>query len=138
MIVADTSALSRVMHRDATALAWLASHRPSEVILCAPVAAEIAFGLERLGPRTRKRTLLEAQFRLIRAAVVWADWTEAGARWFGIIKAQLRNAGTPVDDMDIAIASVALALDAGVATCNRKHFEAVADLRVEDWSRARP
>jgi hypothetical protein len=52
MLVLDTSALSTVMHRTPQSLERLAELSPSDVVLAAPVAAEISFGLARLGAIT--------------------------------------------------------------------------------------
>lgn len=40
-----------------------------------------------------------------------------------------------VGTMDLRIAAVALALDATVVSCNRRDFEKVPGLRMEDWSK---
>ena len=67
------------------------------------------------------------------AAIAWSDWTETAAHQFGRQKASLERAGTPVGDMDIIIASVALSLGAAVATTNARDFRRMAELVVEDW-----
>jgi tRNA(fMet)-specific endonuclease VapC len=48
--------------------------------------------------------------------------------------AETRKAGTPVDDMDILIAGIALAHGRIVVTCNTEHFNKLPGLIVEDWT----
>lgn len=133
MLVLDTSAVSVVMRREPHALERLRALKPGDVVLCSPVAGEIRFGLERLPAGSRRRELLEAEYARLRSAVRWSDWTESAAGHFGVHKAELERARARVGDMDVIIASVALALGAGVATCNPRHFQRIEGLRVEDW-----
>ena len=136
MWVLDTSAVSAVMHRRPSALDRLQRLEPWDVVLCSPVAAEIAFGIANLATGSRRARLLEDEYRLLRRVVRWVDWSEGAAERFGGLKAALRRQGTPIDDMDIAIASIAWELEATVATLNQRHFGCIQGLAVEDWSEA--
>lgn len=134
MIVLDTSALSAVMHGAAAAVDRLRVVAPSDVILVAPVAAEIRFGLERLPRGSRRRRLLEDEYARIRGAVRWEDWSEEAADEFGRQKARLARLGRLIEDFDLAIGSIAIVLDAGLATLNARHMVRIRGLSVEDWS----
>ena len=134
MLLLDTSAASAFMHRRTHSLLLLREQDPSTIYLCAPVAAEIHFGLSRLPPESRRRRLLTNEFERLRAAVRWTDWNEAAARAFGRWKATLQHRGTPIEDMDLAIASIALGLPAQLATANLRHFARIDDLDIVDWS----
>jgi tRNA(fMet)-specific endonuclease VapC len=134
MIVLDTSAVSAVMHGLETALARLRVERPENVVLIAPVAAEIRFGLERLVRGSRRRRLLEAEYVRLRGVARWEDWTEDAATEFGRQKARLVKVGTIIEDFDIAIGSAAIALGARLATLNAKHMDRLTGLDVEDWA----
>ncbi|MES2644014.1 MAG: type II toxin-antitoxin system VapC family toxin [Myxococcota bacterium] len=105
-------------------------------MISAPVAAEITFGLRRLPEGSRRRTLLAAEYERLRLVVPWSDWTEEAALEFGRQKDALERAGTPVGDMDVIIASVAIALGGGVATANARDFQRMQGLRVDAWPRA--
>ncbi|RMH19101.1 MAG: type II toxin-antitoxin system VapC family toxin [Acidobacteria bacterium] len=133
MLLLDTSALSAVMHRVPNALERLRPLEPWSIVLCAPVAAEIHYGLCNLVQSSKRRRLLEKEYRLIREVARWADWNEEAAYRFGSLKAELREKGTQIDDLDVAIASIALTLGATVATRNVRHFERVEGLQVEPW-----
>lgn len=52
------------------------------------------------------------------------------------IYAQLRLLGTPVDDIDLLIAGVAVANGLILVTHNSKHFDRIDGLQTEDWSQA--
>ncbi len=52
---------------------------------------------------------------------------------FGEIKAYTQKTGKPVDDMDLLIASTAIANDFTLVTHNMKHFENIPNLKLEDW-----
>lgn len=136
MIVLDTNVVSALMHRIPGALTRLRTFEPVDVILCSPVAAEIHYGLSRLPAGSRRRVVLAEEYARLREAVAWADWTEAAASEFGRQKALLEARGTTIEDMDIAIGSVALALGARVATFNVRHLERLDRLPIEDWSTA--
>ena len=133
MIVLDTSAVSTIMHRVPASLEKLRRHKPADIILAAPVAAEISFGLHRLPPRSRRRRILEEEYRQFREVVRWVDWGESAALEFGRQKARLVSRGETIDDLDIVIGSIAIQLDALLATHNAKHFRRIQGLSVEDW-----
>ena len=134
MLVLDTTAVSDIMHRKPEALDRLRDLKPRDVILSAPVLAEIRFGLERLDPRSRRRQLLEVELQRLHDVIGWADWDQESAGLFGSIKSDLQARGKPIDDMDLVIASIALSLGAAVATSNVRHFERIPGLSIEVWS----
>jgi tRNA(fMet)-specific endonuclease VapC len=52
----------------------------------------------------------------------------------GDIYAKLRKKGTPVDDIDILIAGIAITNNLVIAINNYRDFEKIAGLEIEDWS----
>jgi predicted nucleic acid-binding protein len=122
------------MQADRTALARAGEHRPGDLFVVPPVAAEIQFGIARLRAGSRRAQLLRGQYRRWRALAEWLEWTEAVSDVFGEQKARLEAHGILIDDMDIAVAAIALTHDFGVATCNARHFRRIDGLRVDDWS----
>ncbi len=90
---------------------------------------EILSGLKHRNARKQLTTFLEfaAQNNVValteRSVTISAD-----------IYAATRAKGTPVDDIDILIAGVAIANDWTLITHNRKHFEKIQNLEIEDWS----
>lgn len=57
------------------------------------------------------------------------------ARVFGEVKTTLARRGAIVADADLLIASVAISRGATVVTGNRKHFERIPGVVLEDWLR---
>jgi tRNA(fMet)-specific endonuclease VapC len=49
------------------------------------------------------------------------------------IYADLRALGAPIDDIDLLIAGTAIANDMVLVTHNRKHFDRIKALEVDDW-----
>jgi len=62
-----------------------------------------------------------------------APLTERSVTLSADIYADTRAKGTPVDDIDILIAGIAMANDWVLVTGNRQHFEKITGLEVEDW-----
>ncbi len=54
---------------------------------------------------------------------------------FGMLKSQLENDGTRLDDFDLIIASCALTGNLTLITNNTKHFKRIAGLKLENWSK---
>jgi len=52
------------------------------------------------------------------------------------IYADLRKSGQPVDDIDLLIAGTAIANGLILVTDNRRHFDRIAPLEVENWTEA--
>ena len=52
----------------------------------------------------------------------------------GQLYADLRKQGQPIDDIDLLIASTALANELALVTNNRKHFDRITSLAVHDWT----
>ena len=137
MLVLDTSALSRLMRAEPVALGHAGEHRPGDLFVAPPVAAEIGFGIARLRVGSRRAQLLRSQYRRWRALAEWLPWTETASDIFGEQKARLETRGALIEDMDIAVAAIAMAHGFGVATCNARRFGRIEGLRVDDWSGAR-
>jgi tRNA(fMet)-specific endonuclease VapC len=134
MLVLDTSALSRLMQAEPVALRHAGQYRPGDLFVTPPVTAEIQFGIARLRVGSRRAQLLRSQYRRWRALAEWLEWTEAASDIFGEQKARLESRGVLIEDMDIAVAAIAMAHGFGVATCNVRHFRRLEGLRVDDWA----
>lgn len=49
-------------------------------------------------------------------------------------KAKLRRKGTPVAEFDLLIGATAVANNFTMVTRNRKHFEKISDIKIENWA----
>ena len=74
-----------------------------------------------------------ARLSVLLAAVIVLPYDERAAAHFGRVKAQLEFAGDRLGDLDLQIASIALERGVPLVTHNRKHFERVPGLGIEDW-----
>jgi tRNA(fMet)-specific endonuclease VapC len=55
------------------------------------------------------------------------------ARIFGRLRAELESSGTRLDDLDLEVAGICLAWQAPLFTHNRRHFDRIPGLQVDDW-----
>jgi len=53
---------------------------------------------------------------------------------FGMLKADLENNGTPLDDFDIIIAACALTNNMTLVTNNLRHFKRIEGIKLENWA----
>jgi tRNA(fMet)-specific endonuclease VapC len=77
-----------------------------------------------------------ARLDVLLSALSILPYDEWSARRFGILKAQLEQAGEIISDLDLQIASITLDVDATLVTHNQKHFSRLTNLSgltLEDW-----
>lgn len=94
------------------------------------VAAELAYGVEKSTRQAHNRQLLDgllSQFRVL-------PWPQAAIWHFARQFHALKTAGTPIGNMDLLIASQALAEEAILVTNNTREFERVEGLKLENWA----
>jgi len=131
--VLDTSACAAVMRYDPEIVAFLQARAPGDIALVPPVVAEIEYGIQRLEAGSRKRVLLERELQRLLGTIPVLAWSHDSSVRFGAIKAQLERDGTPIDDMDIAIAAVAMSHEAEIITANLVHFSRIKGLTSRHW-----
>ena len=73
-----------------------------------------------------------ATYRRFLAGFVVFDVTAPVVAEFGRLRALLRKQGNLIPDLDLLIASTALALDIALVTRNRRHFARVPDLKLHE------
>jgi tRNA(fMet)-specific endonuclease VapC len=54
---------------------------------------------------------------------------------FSAVKVAVQKMGSPIDDMDLLIASTALTMNYSLVTNNEKHFGKIKGLKIENWSK---
>ena len=126
----DTNACVRLLkERDSPVRRRLSSVPRSEVVLCSISKAELYYGAYR---STRREANLAAlrRFFLEFGTLVFDENCE---EVYGVIRAQLASAGTPIGPNDLLIAAIALANEATLVTHNTAEFARVSGLRIEDW-----
>ncbi len=120
MIILDTNVISEGFRTRPSSVvrSWLDRHDPNELYLCAPVLAELRYGVERL-PASRRRTELDrlvtnAEEDLFANRILPLD--RESAHEFGRVVAKRAGMGRPILPMDGLIAAVAIANGMAIAT----------------------
>ncbi len=124
----DTNIVSHLARRPQSELVRvLADIGPDNLAISVVVAAEIAFGLQKLGP-----CRLADNVRAILAELPILPLTPPVAEHYGDIRATLERAGTPIGPNDLFIAAHARALDMVLLSANAREFQRVPGLRTEN------
>lgn len=99
-----------------------------EVFLSIVSLGELFYGA-RNSNRVEENTARIEQFA---GSVTVLDCDVETARRYGVLKAELRERGTPIPENDIWIAALASQHDLALVTRDQ-HFSAIAELRREHW-----
>lgn len=130
MILLDTNICIAFLNgSDASVFERLKSLSPGEVALCSIVKAELLFGARKSARVGQNLTRLNTFFKSMSSL----DFDDRAAVHYGIVRAHLEAAGTPIGANDLLIASIALASDIALATRNVDEFVRVPGLRLAEW-----
>jgi tRNA(fMet)-specific endonuclease VapC len=128
----DTNACIRVLNGTSPVLVGrMSSIDPAQITLCSVVRAELLYGARKSTRPADNLRLLESFFEPLASL----PFDDTCADRYGVIRAELERAGTPIGPNDLMIAATALAHDATLVTNNVTEFSRVAGLRLEDWER---
>lgn len=100
-----------------------------EAALCSVVKAELLYGARNSARVDANLQKLDSFFALFTSFPFDDD---AAAR-YGLLRTELRRAGTPIGPNDLMIAAIALAQGLTLVTRNGDEFRRVSGLRVESW-----
>lgn len=137
MILLDTNVVSEAFRPDSADSVgkWFAAQVVRELYVCAPVMAEISYGIEKLAHGTRREDFarryaeIKETFRdrvlafNLRAAEVFAE----------IVVARERR-GAPISPFDAQIAAIARSRGAAIATRNVRDFEGCGVSVIDPWA----
>jgi tRNA(fMet)-specific endonuclease VapC len=131
MLCFDTDVLSIFLRRGASPAQQrrLADVPLEEQCTTAITFAELAYGATRRG-NERLSTAIE---EFVRRGLPIVPFDAEAARRYASLRVELERAGTPLEEADLQIASIALSRAMTVATGNVRHFARVPGLHVEDW-----
>lgn len=124
----DTDTISFALRGQGGVAEALRRRSPSEVCTSSVVASELELGVARRGSRKLRR-VLDALYLGIEVI----PYDLEAARRYGRLAAVLLEEGIPIGIEDAMIAAHALSRGLTLVTHDRKHFERVRGLRVEDW-----
>ncbi len=120
-----------VSGRSHSARAWLRESLAGSVVAVSAITeAEIVYGLELKPEAGRLRAAVEKLFETIEVRA----WDSAAARAYGRLRARLKAAGTPLEELDLLIAAHALALGALLVSHDRAFQHVSAFVTVIDWA----
>ncbi len=105
--------------------------RGASMVLSTVVLFELRFGVANSVSRARNESRL-ATFLTIPFVV--APFEDEDAEHAGDIRAHLKRSGPPIGPYDILIAAQARRRGSALVTANRREFDRVPGLIVEDWA----
>lgn len=126
----DTNIWIALARNEPAAIDHLKRRTPAEIASCSVVRAELMLGARksrRVDENLVGFTTLLAPFRSL-------PFDDTCADFYGIIRATLEAAGTPVGANDLLIGSIALANDCVLVTRNSREFARIPGIRLEEWS----
>lgn len=94
------------------------------------VVGELYFGAHNSRERDANRRRVDAFV----SGLPIVDFDQDAADHHGEIRAHLRRAGTPIGPYDLLIGAHARSLGATLVTNNRREFDRIPDLAVENWA----
>lgn len=100
-----------------------------DVVTTWVTAAELHYGAAKSKWPDKNRLLV--QRFLVTLQILGLD--EASVQIFGEAKALLEQRGTRLDDADLLIGAIAAANRAIVVTGNRRHYERIPGVMIENW-----
>jgi toxin FitB len=137
VILLDTNVLSAVMRDEAdpVVVSWLDSQSPQSIWTTAITVFEIRFGLEILGDGRRRQRLEEAFVKALEEDLDGRvlPFDQPAALAAGVIAADQRRQGRPIEIRDVQIAGIAATREAALATRNTRHFEGTEIPLLNPW-----
>jgi tRNA(fMet)-specific endonuclease VapC len=128
--VLDTDVCIEILRGNPVVIKRRAAVR-DEIVTTWITASELCYGATK-SSKPDNNLQLVTEF-LATLPVVGID-LRAAAR-FGELKHLLERSGLRVADADLFIASISLAHAAEIVTGNRRHYQRIPGLRIEDWIR---
>ena len=138
MILLDTNVVSELYRSTphASVVAWFDAQSDDLLYLCAPVLAELRFGVERLETGRRKdalrKVIEQLENELYRGRILPFDVTCAAA--YGQLVAGRQRSGRTMHQMNAFIAAIAAANGAALATRNVEHFEGLGLILINPFA----
>jgi tRNA(fMet)-specific endonuclease VapC len=100
-----------------------------DICLSSVTLAELMYGVEKSQHHKKNKSALE-EFIL---PLDIMPFDEEAASHYGQLRAHLEKKGNPIGALDFMIAAHAQCLKAVLVTNNKKEFQRIPDLTIEDW-----
>jgi tRNA(fMet)-specific endonuclease VapC len=126
----DTNAcIAHLTGRSPKLIERVRSMRPSDLVTCAVVKAELIFG----ALKSSRRDENLKRVKVFLAPFQCHPFDDAATEIYAHLRLQLERAGTPIGPNDLLIAAIALSRGCSVVTLNVREFSRVPELQVEVW-----
>ncbi|PTN38431.1 type II toxin-antitoxin system VapC family toxin [Desulfonatronum sp. SC1] len=123
----DTNAIITLFKGEPVFLERMRRHRPPDFGVPAIVIHELYYGA------FKSRRVVENRERISSLRFNILSFDSEDARRAGEIRAALSAQGSPIGPYDVLIAGQAMARGLALITNNRREFDRVHGLRIEDW-----
>lgn len=127
----DTNMCIYAMKHHTPVLRRMQLARQDGLCVSAIVAAELAFGVARSAPEHREKN--QVSLTRFLGAISVQPWPSEGIWVYGALRQSLRQAGTPIGELDLLIAAHAKVTNLTLVTNNTREFERVEGLKLENW-----
>ncbi|MCL2146915.1 MAG: type II toxin-antitoxin system VapC family toxin [Synergistaceae bacterium] len=131
MYLLDTNiCIYAITERSPKVISALKSHPIGEILLSVITLAELEYGASKSAHRDNNRLMLigfASPFRIL-------QFDDKDAEMFGMLRAYLERAGTPIGPYDLQIAAQALARNCVLVTNNVREFKKAPGLKIENWT----
>jgi len=128
LLMLDTDVSSYIIKRRPESLVDRIETHAERLCVSVITAAELRFGAEK-AKRPQLTELVEALLEML--AIL--DWTNEVMHHYARLRLALEQAGTPIGNMDLLIASHAISERSTLVTNNLKHFSKVPGLNLQEW-----
>lgn len=125
----DTNICIYAMKSQVAVLRKFSEHGQHKLAISSLVAAELAFGVA----KSQRVTENKKSLTLFLDAMNIVAWDESAIWHFAKHRSKLQQAGTPIGEVDLLLASQALAMNVIFVTNNTREFERIEGLKLENW-----
>lgn len=125
----DTNAVIALMKNNSRVVERIRQVGRSELVICAPVEAELWFGVN-------KSKRVDDNRRHLLNLLEWLPslpFSGEATQLCGEVRAALASQGTPIGPYDLQIAAIAVTNDCILVTHNTGEFSRISGLKLEDW-----
>jgi len=127
----DSDTLIYFLKGRSETVAALVAHSPDDLVTSRINYAELLYGVYNSSKSEQNLRIIVPFLENFEIC----EFDRTAAEIFAKEKARLKKSGTMIADMDLMIASVALANDLTLVSNNTRHFERIKTLRLENWAR---
>ncbi len=119
-----------IKHKSELLLNKFIKHNPDDICISSITYSELMYGVYKSQAKEKN----ELAVSLFLSPITILNFDAAAARECGKIRTDLEKKGTPIGPMDMLIAGHAKSENLILVTNNKREFERVEELIIEDWT----